>query len=217
MSKPANKRKHIPAGKVRSYWQEHISEAIALGFNGRVIENIEDDYDELRLCWCCGSQGYQESAHIIPHSLGGQSTPSNFFLLCHECHVRSPDFAIAKPFIDYINEYAVSCTDLIVEVVTYGKRKLEALSFEDEKKMYALAEVFESRLMEACTEAFKMAGYHAASQSRSTKMAAFRYAIDKVIDEFDPSSSAEDIECQLEEDDKSAAISRAPSNSLPAR
>lgn len=31
-----------------------------------------------------------ERAHVVAHSAGGSNEPSNFVLLCHECHARAP-------------------------------------------------------------------------------------------------------------------------------
>lgn len=43
-------------------------------------------------CWRCGykDQG-TERCHVIPHALGGEDTPSNFRLLCHQCHKEAPN------------------------------------------------------------------------------------------------------------------------------
>jgi len=47
-------------------------------------------------CWACRLEfksSRPEKAHIEPFSRGGSDNPSNFFLLCHECHKSQPDAA----------------------------------------------------------------------------------------------------------------------------
>ena len=50
-------------------------------------------------------KGFLERAHIIPHSLGGASVPSNYLLLCKRCHSESPDttsLAMMQYWIDRV-------------------------------------------------------------------------------------------------------------------
>ena len=43
--------------------------------------------------------------HIIPKALGGPDSENNLFLLCEECHRKSPDTIIPKYFFKYIYEH----------------------------------------------------------------------------------------------------------------
>lgn len=42
-------------------------------------------------CWRCGYKSNLQRCHIIPDSLGGEDTPSNFVLLCERCHIDAPN------------------------------------------------------------------------------------------------------------------------------
>jgi hypothetical protein len=100
------RRKAVSPQAVRQTWQDMLDKGDAGYLSVRVIENIADDCDSLRICWCCGKQGYQERAHIVPHSLGGPDTPENLFLLCSACHLQAPDMRQPKWFFDWINAEA---------------------------------------------------------------------------------------------------------------
>ncbi|MEE7479031.1 HNH endonuclease signature motif containing protein [Methylobacterium hispanicum] len=91
-----------------------------------MIENIADDCDGLRICWCCGKQGYQERAHIIPHSLGGPDTAENLFLLCSACHLQAPDMRQARWFFDWINTEANRQLELNDDFWKVARAALEA-------------------------------------------------------------------------------------------
>jgi len=69
---------------------------------------INNEIDETQLnfdwsdahthCWNCGDNKYRKSkknslqrCHIIPHSLNGNDIPSNYVLLCKECHAEAPN------------------------------------------------------------------------------------------------------------------------------
>src|SRR5581483_3205674 len=58
---------------------------------------IDDEAEALTSCWACGAGDFAETslerAHIVAVSLGGDSTPSNFLLLCGLCHRDQPDGA----------------------------------------------------------------------------------------------------------------------------
>lgn len=81
-------------------------------------------YDELDLnfdwsdchfvCWNCGedkskkdvngkkSQPKLERCHIVPNALGGKDEPSNYVLLCADCHRESPDHIDPKYMWEWI-------------------------------------------------------------------------------------------------------------------
>lgn len=67
--------------EIVNYWVKHEDES-GLGV---------DWADAYKRCWRCGYQSKLERCHIIPHSLDGPDTPSNFVLLCHRCHREAPN------------------------------------------------------------------------------------------------------------------------------
>jgi HNH endonuclease len=66
-------------------------------------DNMNVDIIDMRFhCWNCGNEkrfnGGNDAnktrlqrCHIIPKALGGEDTPSNFVLLCSECHQEAPN------------------------------------------------------------------------------------------------------------------------------
>jgi len=42
-------------------------------------------------CWRCGYERYTERCHVIPDALDGEDTPSNYRLLCPDCHLEAPN------------------------------------------------------------------------------------------------------------------------------
>ena len=40
--------------------------------------------------------------HIKPHSLGGEDTPDNLFLMCDRCHAESPDTTNSRTFFRWV-------------------------------------------------------------------------------------------------------------------
>ncbi|UTD55478.1 HNH endonuclease [Halomonas sp. MS1] len=177
----ANKRKQISAFRVRTAWQSNIQAARNAGFCEYVIEAIEDDHDGLRLCWCCGARGYQEVAHIVPHSLGGRSTPTNLFLLCNECHVQSPDFLDPKAFIQFVNGNSGKASEALNDVLRYGVEQIKTLASEDPAKAESIFQNFGPRLDAALKESGAMTSAHGANVSLSTQMARIVYAINSAL------------------------------------
>ena len=73
------KRRAATRNAVRKAWKENLQWVDEYGFCGYILEAVEDDYQDLRICWCCGVTGYQEVAPIIPHSLGGHALTDQQF------------------------------------------------------------------------------------------------------------------------------------------
>jgi hypothetical protein len=84
---------------------------------------IDHDFPE---CWCCrkqrGDWSKFERCHIIPRALGGQSDPSNFFLMCKRCHRESPTSANEDAFWLYVNSVK-NRAELIVDIIKDTERE----------------------------------------------------------------------------------------------
>jgi hypothetical protein len=63
------------------YWEVNTSEC-GLGV---------DFAEAHERCWRCGYKLPLERCHIIPASLGGEDIPSNYVLLCSQCHREAPN------------------------------------------------------------------------------------------------------------------------------
>lgn len=71
----------VGIGDIISYWAGHVDES-----------NLGTDFaDAHERCWRCGWKRKLERCHIIPKSLGGNDTPGNLVLLCHQCHLEAPN------------------------------------------------------------------------------------------------------------------------------
>lgn len=55
-------------------------------------------------CWRCGYERETERCHVIPKSLGGPDIPSNYRLLCHDCHHEAPNVNDPNAMDDWIRE-----------------------------------------------------------------------------------------------------------------
>ena len=62
-------------------------------------------------CWACGTwrsswtswhKASLERCHIVPHALGGTNDPSNYVLLCKDCHLESPDTPHREAMLTWI-------------------------------------------------------------------------------------------------------------------
>jgi hypothetical protein len=81
-------------------------------WNGKVSEtDLNFDWSESEThCWNCGDNKYRKSkktaslerCHIIPRSLKGKDIPSNFVLLCKECHKEAPNTTNPNDMWDWI-------------------------------------------------------------------------------------------------------------------
>ena len=87
------------------------------------IENTNINESELNFdwadaytnCWNCGDYKYSKSlkkiflerCHIIPRALGGLDTPSNYVLLCKNCHAEAPNIANTNDMWDWIKSNRV--------------------------------------------------------------------------------------------------------------
>ncbi|PHN28961.1 hypothetical protein AO242_26110 [Pseudomonas sp. ICMP 561] len=172
------KRRAVTRSAVRKAWQENLAWISDYGFCSYTREAIEDDYEDLRVCWCCGVTGYQEVAHIIPHSLGGTHLPINSFLLCAECHLTSPDCSDPKYFVEFINRHAGRFNTAFAETFKrMTNRLLEFCEQEPEK-----AEAVQAALSEQYLDSGGRISTHGSNYSISTKMAGVEMALDRAIE-----------------------------------
>lgn len=65
--------------------------------------------DAAKRCWRCAAESDLEKCHIIPNSLDGPDSPSNFVLLCFRCHRDAPNVPDADFMWTWLRAYAVSC------------------------------------------------------------------------------------------------------------
>lgn len=93
-----NKRKPIKT-KVQDiidYWIKYINEDDRMNFDWAEADKV---------CWRCGCERRLQRCHIIPDSLGGKDEPSNFVLLCSECHQEAPNVESKQFMWDWIKSF----------------------------------------------------------------------------------------------------------------
>ena len=60
-------------------------------------------------CWRCGHDDRPlERCHVIPHSLGGEDTPSNYRLLCNACHHEATNVNDPNAMDEWIRETCIA-------------------------------------------------------------------------------------------------------------
>lgn len=97
-------------------------------------------------CWNCGDNKYRKSkktaslerCHIIPNALNGQDIPSNYVLMCKECHAQAPNVSNDKDLWNWIKSnyipFSFYGTYKIRKALVMFKEK-EGYSFFDKVKI----------------------------------------------------------------------------------
>ena len=65
--------------------------------------------DAGKRCWRCTDAAELQRCHIIPSSLNGPDTASNFVLLCFRCHRDAPNTPDSDFIWKWLRAYAASC------------------------------------------------------------------------------------------------------------
>ena len=87
--------------EIVDYWVKHVDES-----------ELSVDFAEAHeRCWRCGCRRRLERCHIVPDSLGGEDTPSNFVILCRRCHLDNPNVADPEIMWDWLRAYGVPLYD----------------------------------------------------------------------------------------------------------
>ena len=106
--------------KIREWWQSSAAAWVLLnsGLSDDVASIISSDSAFQPMCWCCGSRGVQERAHIKATALGGDNSIENIFLLCNTCHTASPDYSDSHFFYKWVNRNCGSGFTIELEETT---------------------------------------------------------------------------------------------------
>lgn len=97
----ARERIRTTIPEIVDYWAKHTGEC-----------GLSVDFAEAHeRCWRCGCQRSLERCHIVPASLGGEDTPSNFVILCKRCHLDNPNVADPEVMWDWLRAYGVPFYD----------------------------------------------------------------------------------------------------------
>lgn len=150
--------------QIADYWIEH---------NDICEMELNFDWADAHThCWNCGddknrsksTKASLQRCHIIPHSLGGVDTPSNYVLLCASCHKESPNVKNTSAMWDYIKsnrtKHGFTGTYRIEKGLELFKQK-EGYCFFDKALNI-------SNIMEVIADAMKNATAHGAVMNAST-------------------------------------------------
>lgn len=118
-----------------------------------------DFSDAHERCWRCGyKKKALERCHIIPHSLGGKDTPSNFVLLCQRCHIDNPNVSDPEIMWDWLRAYKVPWYDTFWAIEGMNEyNRIYGISFYDEMKKREIPEDKFHMILKQC---FVEAGVH---------------------------------------------------------
>lgn len=135
-------------------------------------------------CWNCGADKQSKSnknivrvqrAHIVPHSLGGEDIPSNYVLLCSDCHKEAPNTSNKEDMWDWIKSnhlpMAFSGTYRLEKGLILFKQK-EGYSFFD-KALHI------KNLTQVIKNEYNNVSTHGAFMNESTYYYMFKSIIDK--------------------------------------
>lgn len=82
--------------EIVSYWESRV-------YEGELSVDWSEAHER---CWCCAHKTNLQRCHIIPHSRGGEDTPSNFVLLCKRCHLENPNVMDSEIMWDWLKAYS---------------------------------------------------------------------------------------------------------------
>lgn len=95
--------------------------------NGVLLARIDID-DPLTQCWACrGEDRSLEKAHVVAFSDGGSNDPSNYWLLCPECHREQPDNALPEAQVLWLLNHKTEIAELF-DYVAGTIEQLRAMS-----------------------------------------------------------------------------------------
>ena len=80
-------------------------------------------------CWRCGYERNTERCHVIPDSLKGEDTPSNYRLLCHDCHLEAPNVNDPNAMDNWIRATGVGMYDIFWKIREIWKSCLEDVTY----------------------------------------------------------------------------------------
>lgn len=80
--------------QIVAYWISKGIDECELNFDWSEADGV---------CWNCGHLTKNtQRCHIIPDMLGGEDIPSNYVLLCEECHEEAPNINNSEDMWDWI-------------------------------------------------------------------------------------------------------------------
>lgn len=146
-------RKAIKTTKkqIVDYWIKHIDES-----------DLSVDFAEAHeRCWRCGCKRRLERCHIVPYSLGGEDTPSNFVLLCSRCHLDNPNVADKEIMWDWLYAYKTPFYDTFWSLLGMREyEKIYTISVQEEFRRRKIEGDALMEFQEILKQQYSKASYH---------------------------------------------------------
>jgi len=155
--------------QIVAYWVNKGIDECELNFDWSEADGV---------CWNCGHlTKHAQRCHIIPDMLGGEDTPSNYVLLCEECHEEAPNINNSEAMWDWIkhnkNDFGMYNTYKAFKAFKAFKKRNGFDFFEKAIYITNFAELF--------VNGFKNIGLHGAKLTISTYIYMFEDIIKKGI------------------------------------
>jgi hypothetical protein len=96
------------------------------------VKRSDVTWDQIKRLWDKVSP--LQRCHIVPRSLGGSDEPDNLFLMCRECHDRTPNTISRDAFFKWVdgqNCFKRGMTQVREEMDAFGVSDEEALELGD--------------------------------------------------------------------------------------
>ena len=88
-----------------------MSKKTLIKIHNNWLERFPFLYPDEVECVVCGAEKHLEKCHLIPDCLGGDNTPDNLILLCHEHHRQAPNTCVDKDImLDWVDRKAENHT-----------------------------------------------------------------------------------------------------------
>ena len=78
-------------------------------------------------CWRCGHERDTQRCHVIPYALGGEDLPSNYVLLCEDCHQEAPNVNDKDYMMQWIKRTSISTYNVywdIRDIIDYRVKEV---------------------------------------------------------------------------------------------
>lgn len=79
-------------------------------------------------CWRCGHERNTQRCHIIPFALGGEDIPSNYVLLCEDCHEEAPNVNDKNYMMKWIKRTSISSYNTYWKIRNITDKRMQEVS-----------------------------------------------------------------------------------------
>lgn len=144
-------------------------------------------------CVVCGAEKHLEMCHLIPKEKGGDDTPNNLVLLCHEHHRQAPNTGLSKNIMlnwikqeapKYIRGFDMT-VDMFKDLEKYGPEFIETCA---KRLNINLEEIFDfsSTMMTFMSENITVVTNHSKYNFKNTAISTMKYLLENedALDEF---------------------------------